>query len=252
MFLIYANLHLRGLTVVAQYETPADAPIFQAERELTMDRCTFRAIGPAEGSRLAVVEGRKATISGCLFEGFDTALDIQANSGMAVALKDSIFLAAKPGEEATGRLARVRSIFGGGAGARLLIDGCSSRSGTVLEVGNFNETSPLEVEATGSAFLVKTLLSFEGDTKNPIGASSVVRWKGKDNRYSVTGPAWATFPGAPTSFDAWSKLASESGSKVQPLKLAKEPPDPTTLKDCALLDDQGKPVGADPSKVGPQ
>ena len=29
-------------------------------------------------------------------------------------------------------------------------------------------------------------------------------------------------------------------------------PDPTTPKDCAIVDEDGKPVGADPAEVGPR
>ncbi len=251
MFLINANLRLVGLTVTVRYETPSDAPVFQAERDLSMERCTFRAIGPAEGSRFVLAEGRKATIDGCLFEGFDTALTVEADAGMTVSLKRSIFLAAKPGDELTGRAARVRSMFGRGSGCKLSVENCSARSGMFLDAGNFTAESPLEVEAANSAFLVKALVGFEGDANNKLGPDSAVRWKGRDNRYQVAGPGWAAFPGAPADLDAWSKLTGESGSKTQPLKLAKEPPDPETPKDCAIVDDEGKPVGADPGVVGP-
>jgi serine/threonine protein kinase len=251
MFLVNANLRMVGLTVVVHYETPSDAPIFQVERDLSMERCTFRAIGPPEGSRFAVAEGRKATVDGCLFEGFETSLHVESNPGMLISLKRSIFLSARPGEEAIGRAIRARSMFGQGAGTRLSVEGCSARSGTFLEAGNFNPTTPLEVEATGSAFLVKTLVAFEGDSKAPVGPDAPVRWKGRDNRYKVTGPAWAAFPGAPIDLEAWSRLTGETGGKAPALKLAKEPPDPLDLKDCALLDEDGKIVGADPSKVGP-
>jgi serine/threonine-protein kinase len=250
-FLVDANLRLEGLTVVVQYETATDSPIFQAERELTMSRCTFRADGPTEGSRLVLAEGRKATVDGCLFEGFETAVHFEANPGMAVAIKRSIFLSARPAEEAIGRAIRFRSIYGQGVGARLSVENCSTRSGVFLEVGNFGPATPLEVETTSSAFLVKSLLAVEGDAKAPLGAEASIRWKGHDNRFKVIGPTWASFADAPGGLGAWAKLASESGGKVQELKLAKEPPDPTSPKDCALLDEADKPVGADPATVGP-
>ena len=153
--------------MVVRYETPSDAPIFQAERELTMRRCTFRADGPPEGSRFVLAEGRKATIDGCLFEGFDTAVHVEANRGMSVSLARSIFLSAKPGDEAIGRAIRVHSIYGQGAGSRLSIEDCSSRSGTFLDVGNFTPATPLEVEVVGSALLVKALLSLRGRLEGP-------------------------------------------------------------------------------------
>jgi len=254
MFLVNANLRLVGLTVVVRYETPSEAPAFQVERDLVLERCTFRAIGPALGSRFALAEGRKASVTGCLFEGFETALEVQANPGMAVGLKQSIFLSARPGDEAIGRAVRVRSMFGQGAGCRLSAENCSVRAGSFLESGNFNPASPLEVTATGSAFLVKTLLAFEGNEPAPIAKpakDSALLWKGRDNRYQVTGGPWASFPKAPADLDAWAKLTEEAESKVEPLKLAKEPPDPATPKDSALLAEDGKPVRADPGMVGP-
>jgi eukaryotic-like serine/threonine-protein kinase len=251
MFLVNANLRLEGLTVVVRYETASGAPIFQVERDLTLTRCTFRADGPPEGSQFALAEGRKTTVDGCLFEGFETALHVEANPSTTVSLKRSIFLSARPGEEAIGRAVRFRSIYGQGAACRLSVENCSVRAATFLEAGNFSTATPLEVGVSASAFLVKSLLAFDGEMKPPLGPGAALRWKGTSNRYKVAGPAWATFPGAPADLDTWSKLTGEADAKAQDLKLAKEPPDPTTPKDCALLDEDGKPVGADPSKVGP-
>ena len=253
MFLVNAALRLEGLTVVVKYETPADAPIFQAERELALARCTFRADGPTEGSRCILAEGRKAEVDGCLFEGFETALHVEANPGMAVSLRRSIFLSARPAEEALGRALRFRSLFGRGAGSRLSVESCSVRAGTFLEVGNFNPTTELAVDVAASAFLVKSLLTFEGDPKPPlVGDAAPLRWRGKGDRFKVLGPAWSNYPGAPADLDAWAKLTGETGGQSVDLKLAKEPPDPATPKDCALLDAEGKAVGADPAKVGPK
>ena len=215
MFLVNAGLRLEGLTVVVRYETPSDAPIFQAERELTMARCTVRADGPTEGSRFVLAEGRKATIDGCLFEGFERPCTSRANPGMSVSLKRSIFLSSRPGDEAIGRAVRVRSMFGQGLGCRVSVEGCSTRSGVFLELGNFSSTTPLEVEATGSAFLVKALLAFEGEsTKAPLGIDSAVRWSGQGNRYKVTGPSWASFPGAPTDLEAWLRRRTGGGWRL--------------------------------------
>jgi hypothetical protein len=251
MFLVNANLRLEGLTVVVRYESPSDAPIFQAERDLTLNHCVFRAIGPPEGSRFAIAEGRKANVEGCLFEGFETALDFEANPGMTVALKRSIFLSARPGEEAIGRAVRFHSIFGQGSAAKVSVEGCSTRASTFLDISNFSKTTPLQVDVTGSAFLVRTLVGIDGDAKPPIGGDGALRWKGVDNRYKVTGPAWSSFADAPANLEAWAKLTGESGGKTQELKLAKEPPDPATPKECGLVDEADKPVGADPTKVGP-
>jgi hypothetical protein len=252
MFLVNASLRIVGLSVVVHYDEPADAPVFQVERDLTIERCALRAAGAVERSRFAVAEGRKTAVEGSLFEGFETALDIEANPGTAVTLRDSIFLSARPGDEAIGRAVLVHSIYGRGAGSRLAVEACSVRSGTFLEATNFAPPTPLSVEVADSAFLVKSVMVVDGDPKAALGGESAVRWTGRGNRYQVAGPAWLAVPDGPNSLEAWSKLAAEVDAKVQPLKLAKEPPDDAIPKDCALLDEAGQPVGASPLKVGPK
>lgn len=259
MFLVNANLRLTGLTVVVRYETPTGAPVLQAERDLVLDRCTFRALGPADRSRFALAEGRRLEVTGCLFEGFETALDVAATQGMTIALKQSIFLAPRAGDEASGLAIRVRSMFGQGAACRLSLENGSVRAAAFLEAVDFKAASPLEIQASASAFLVKAAVTFDGEEKDPVGPESVIRWSGRDNRFRVTGGSWvartggAKLAGAPADLAAWSRLTrGESGSRSEPLTLAKEPPDPTTPRDCALLAEDGKPVGADPGQVGPR
>ena len=106
----------------------------------------------------------------------------------------------------------------------------------------------MEVEALKSAFLVKTLLAIEGDDKAPIGPAAPLRWKGEGDRFRVGPGPWATYPGAPVDLGAWIRLTGESDARSEPLKLAKEPPDPANPPDCALVAEDGKPVGADPSQ----
>jgi serine/threonine-protein kinase len=252
MFLVNANLKLEGLTVVVRYETASEAPVFQAERDLTLDRCTFQAIGSAEGSRFALAEGSKATVTGCLFQGFETSLQVEANPGMQVTLKQSIFLSSKPSEESIGQVAKFHSLLGKGLGCRLAVEGCSVRSGTFLMVADFSPTTPVEVDSVGSAFLVKSLLGIEGESKAPpLGAEATVHWKGKDNLYHLTGPTWGSFADAPTDLESWSKKAVEIDSKTLKLKQAKEPFDPSKPQECALVDETGQIVGADPDEIGP-
>ncbi len=251
MFLADAGLRLAGLTVVVRYETPTDAPVFQAEQNLALERCSFRALGLAEGARLILADGPKLAISGCLFEGFDCPVDVAANPAASASVKQSIFLGPRPGDEATGRALRVRSVFGNGEGFRLDVEGCSSRTGRFLDASRFTPASPISVVIEGSALWVRSILEVESAEKSPLGRTSAVRWTGRGDRYHVTGPAWANFEAAPTGLDAWSRLAPEVDSRAQALKAAKEPPDPASPKDCALTGDDGQPVGADPGLVGP-
>ncbi len=207
-----------------------------------MNRCTFRADGPTGGSKFALAEGRKATVDGCLFEGFETALDVQASPGMAVSLKRSIFLSARPGEEAIGRADPGPLDLRPGGRGPALGRGLLDPGGRVPGGRQLQPTTPLEVEVTASAFLVKTLVVFEGDAKAADrGRSAPSAGRAPTTATRCTGPAWASFPGRPADLEAWSKLTGETGGKAQDLKLAKEPPDPTTPKDCAMLDETASP-----------
>ncbi len=251
MFVVDAGLKLAGLTVVVRHEAATDAPAFRAEADLTLERCSFRALGAAEGSRLFLAEGRRLSVAGCLFEGFDCPIEVAANPGSSATVADSIFLGPRPGDEATGRALRVRSVFGGGEGSRLKVERCSVRAGSFLQAEGFTADSPLGVDVAASALWVRSVLEVGSAEKAPLGPGSAVRWSGRDDLYHVTGPAWGGFEGAPAGLEAWSKLANESGSKAGALKGAKEPPDPASPRDAALTAEGGQAVGADPGKVGP-
>jgi serine/threonine protein kinase len=264
--ILFANAKVRfiGLKVVVRYEVATDAPVFRAERDLTLERCVFQATGSAAASRLAAIEGPRVAVKGCLFDGFELALDLAANPGMTTTIENSIFVAARASEEPTGRALHIRSTLGSGTACKLNVDCCSTRASTFLDAARFTSESPLAVEVSGSAFLVKTLVAYEGDSKTPIGRDGGVSprapllWSGRENLYQVAGPAWAALagpepmPDPPANLEAWSKLAREGGSKLQALSLAKDPPETPDPRDCVLLTDGGKPAGADPSRVGPQ
>jgi len=257
MFVIDANIRLVDLAVEVRYETPSDSPVFQAERDLTLERCAFRATGPTDRSLLILAEGRTIEVSGCLFQGFDCALEISAWPRMSARLKQSIFLSPAGGEEATGRAVRVRSLLGGDGVCNLDVADCSARTGSFLEAANFRDASSITVGIARSALLVKALVEFDEFTR--VGPSAAVHWEGAGNRYHVTvaGGTWACLlgleklPEGPTDLEAWSKIAKESGSLARPLKLAKDPPDPANPADYALITEDGKPIGADPKQVGP-
>ena len=253
-----ASVRLVDLAVLVRYEAASDAPVFQSEGSLALERCSFRALGPTAGSRLVLAEGRSVAVAGCLFQGFDCPLEIDPLPRMTTDLKQSIFLSAAGGDEATGRAIRVRSSLGSDGSCKLKVANCSARAGVFLEAANFRDAASIALDVSGSAILVKALV--EADELTKVGPGAAIRWSGNGNRYQISAPGgtWATLPGGeklpdgPVDFDAWTKIAAEFGSQSTPLKLAKDPPDPTKAADCALLNDAGKPVGADPAMVGPR
>jgi len=277
-FLVGANLKLADLIVSVRWDGPTEAPVWQAERDLTCERCVFRMVAPmvipdastepspGAGARLILAEGPKLTVVGCLFAGFDRPIEFNAAPGALATLDQSIFLAGNPLDDAplVGRTITARSAFGGGAGARLKVTACSSRSEVFLAVDQFMAEAPLAVEMTDSAIWTKALLEFEGagastagDKPEPGSALNAVRWRGRANRFQVVPPdaPWArlTSPGplanAPTNLATWSTGGRESNSQAGAIRLHHPLPSSAILPvDAAFLTDDAKPTGASPAR----
>ena len=279
-FLVGANLKLVDLIVTVRADTASDAAVWQAERDLTLERCVFRSIAaetgaPAEpaaliGSRFLLAEGPMLAVTGCLFVGFDRPIEFNASPEASAVLDQSIFVAGQPGDQAplVGRTLTIRSAFGGGAGVRLTVTACSSRSDVFLAVDQFSAEAPLTVAATGSAIWAKTLLEFEGaggavggDKPEPSPAMGTVRWQGRSNQFHVV-PAetpWARLSSAvpllnsPTTLHAWAAGGREVNSQTKALRFASPAPSESSQPgDYAFQRDDAQPTGADFHQVGPR
>ena len=286
-----ANLKLADLIVTIHAEEPTDAPVWQAERDLTCERCVFRLLGvtategepPAptpEGPRLILAEGPRLTVTGCLFAGFARPIEFAARPGASATLDQSLFVAGPPSNDAPlgGRTLLVRSAYGGGAGVKLKVTACSTRSRVFLAVDQFSTTSPLAVEVSDSAIWTSALLQVdtlsagpgpEGafappPAEQPIWATvtQAIQWRGHANRFQISPDEtpWARLvnseplPEAPASLEAWSKGDRESASQTCHLRFANPPAPGSTPQpgDESLTTDDAKLPGADPSKVGPR
>ena len=164
-FRVASNLKLLDLIVDVRYDGPSDVPVWQVERDLTCERCVFRASSAAKppgeateppasiGSRLILAEGPKLTVVGCLFAGFDRPIEFTAGPGASAMLDHSMLIAGNPFDDAplVGQAIMVRSVFGGGSGVRLKVQNCSARSKVFLGADQFSTTSPLTVEVAESA-----------------------------------------------------------------------------------------------------
>ena len=285
-----ANLKLADLIVNVRAEGPTDAPVWQAERDLVCERCVFRLLGTSEtegeppaspptGPRLILAEGPRLTITGCLFAGFDRPIEFAARPGASATLEQSLFVAGPPSNDSplAGRTLLVRSAYGGGAGAKLKVTACSTRSRVFLAVDQFSTVSPLAVEVSDSAIWTGALLQVETLSAGPGPEGSfapppaakptwptviqAIRWSGRANRFQISpdDSPWACLAGveplpeAPTTLDAWSAGNRESDSQTCNLRFANPPAPGATPQpsDQSFTTDDAKLPGADPGKVGP-
>ncbi len=284
-----ANLKLVDLIVEVRTDGPSEAAVWQAERDLTCERCVFRLAttgesaeptpGPAmpTGPHLLLAEGPHLTMTNCLVSGFDRPIEFSAGPRAVATLDHSIIINGRSSDDAAlvGPALVVRSAYGGGSDVRVKVIGCSTRSRTFLAAEQFSAASPLAVEIADSAIWVNTALRFEpasapltaeatpepaGDRSSWDAVTQAVTWQGHGNRWHITpdGTPWAQFAGtetllkAPTTLEAWSLNNRETNSQAGVIRFA-HPMTEGTLKpgDSGLVTDDGKPTGPDASKIGP-
>jgi hypothetical protein len=264
-----AAVRLQGLRIVAHYQATADpTPMIEASGPVALERCTFVAAGASGNSRGVKLEGPKLSVDGCLFAGFDRALDITAFPGLDATVTQSILAHSAETDRSPGWAIRVA--FGGGGDdkpRKLAIDHVTARGGGLLEVVDFPVASPLTVSLDHVAVQAPALLAwtpFAGESAE--GWTKGLKWLGKGNLYDVTGNAWVVVsasgelptPNAPRDLAGWTAaVGSDKDAAARSFKLAANvaeiAADLTAVepKQFALEGEGVEGVGADVKRVGP-
>ncbi len=180
---------------------PSDAPVWQTERDLTCERCVFRATSPAareptsrggaDRARGFLAEGPKLAVTGCLFAGFDRPIEFAAGPGASATLDQSIFVAGNPattprwsgGRSSSGRL---RRRCRRPAQGRRLLEPVRSLPGGRPVLGGLAAV----VEVTDSAIWARRssksrALAAAGGRQDPGSCCKAVHWRGRSNRFHV-------------------------------------------------------------------
>ncbi|WP_422924139.1 protein kinase domain-containing protein [Singulisphaera sp. PoT] len=257
---------IEGVTIVAHYgsEAKAPAPIIEAPGHVRLDRCVFRATGAVAGSRAVVVEGGRVVVNGCLFQGFDTALDVASIGGSPASIAQSMFIHGKPGGTPSGWGVRVRMMSGSGKNPRsLTLDHCTFQGKGFLDLVGFSAQSPLKVGIKNSAVLAETcLLAWEPSAPGTLLDNKALLWTGKGNQYDVRGKSWVVtsrtepgkeLPDGPIDLASWSSLGAEDDPAPPPLKFMTDPsslPDTPQPADFSVVDQGAHSAGADAKLVG--
>ncbi len=263
-----ASVRLKGLRIVAHYQgTAASTPLIEASGPVALERCIFVAAGGG-GSRGVKLEGQKLSVDGCLFAGFDRALDITAFPGLDATVTQSILAHSAETDRAPGWAIRVA--FGGGRDnkpRKLTLDRVTARGGGLLEVVDFPIASPLTVSLDHVAVQAPALLAWVPRAgESAEGWTKGLKWLGKGDLYDVTGSAWvvASASGelptsnAPRDLAGWTAaVGSDKDSSARSFKLAASAAEiaadlaAVEPRQFALQGEGAEGVGADVKRVGP-
>ena len=267
-------LTLEDLTVLVRYTGDGTAdeprpPLIDSDGPLILRRCVFD-VRSSRGRETRVVqsEGQATTVAGCLFRGFDCALDYTAYGGITHQISDCIFSWPRGADDIRpGWPIRVVSRFSVQQGPPTLsIDRCTVLRATgLVNAVELSGNTPLRLRVTNSAIRVDHLIAWGP----PGGDDSVtfpkgISWEGVRNTYDVQSTAWVvdTAEGlnaperSPSNLDSWSEALGElgdDGSTQAPIEFDDEeamdavPVDPSRFKARSAAG----PVGADPAVVGP-
>lgn len=270
------NLDLRDLVFEVHRPAPAAGakaapapPLFLTAGKATIDRCAFRT-APFEGypgARAITSDGAVLDVARCWFEGFDTALEIQAMAGPQHTIRQSMFVPggtpseAVQAEKSVRRGWAARIVFGGGgardAGRALKMEHCTVAGEGIFQILGFSERAPLLLDVASCAAKVDRLIDWKPPQSGGAWSTASLKWAGTDNQFDVIGDAWVATPEGVgvAGFDDWSKAFSETGAIRTGVQFTMSPPPADgRLSPAAysLVRPAPSNPGADPRVVGPK
>jgi serine/threonine-protein kinase len=259
-----ARLSLAGLRIQfgdAKGVTRNAPLLIDCAGDLSVDRCAFSSIAGRREAQVAVAAGKKTSISGCWFEGFDQPLSLKTFPQSRIRLRHCMFLGYKPGESPGGWAARVADVGLAYSASRnnasersFSAERCTIIGAGLIELQGYTEAIPLHATVAGTVVKAASLLMWGNAGAFPKG----LKWSGKDNRYELGGVNWVAegpkgingVRNGPLDLETWSAaVGTEPGTIADPVKLTSASlHDPA---DLALSGTDAKTVGADPAFVGP-
>ncbi|WP_165070981.1 serine/threonine-protein kinase [Paludisphaera rhizosphaerae] len=265
------NLELRNLIFeVNRTKSPAASspPVLLLAGKGLIDHCAFRT-APFEGyqgSRAVVSDGAVLDVSDCWFEGFATALEIQAMAGPQHTIRQSMFV---PGGTPTEAVQAEKSVrrgwaakiaFGGGgvrdAGRSIRMEHCTVAGEGIFQIAGFSENAPLLLDVVSCAAKVDRLIDWTPAQSDDPWKPGLLKWSGVDNQLDVIGDAWVAGPNgvaAVAGFDDWSKAFQETGAIRTGVQFSMAPAavdGRLTPNAYSLVRPDATRPGADPQLVG--
>jgi len=258
-------LRLSGLTIDFEYhgDRAKQLPcLIETAGELELDRCAISTGGPERDLAVAIAEGSRTSITGCVFMGFNNPLRLRSFPGFDTEIRQCLFVRSKPGDQEAGWPLRVTL---GQAAAKtprhVAIDHCTVLGAGLLELDGFTADQPIKVELHNSVVKTRSLLMWSGTGAFPKGLS----WKGSQNRYSISGASWVVRGPAgfdavdhgPVNLETWSNATTAEPDTVEdPIQFPAESPGGALLearpaKSFQIEGPESSDAGIDPAYVGP-
>jgi hypothetical protein len=272
------SLVVEGLTFEAFDSAPSPGspapPIVHAMGRARFQRCAMRKSGAGEG-RAIVSVGGPLVVDGCWFEGFGTAIEVQAIAGRPNTVRQTMIVPGRPAADGagapaggapaaavrTGRGVRVEFLAGAAknAGREVKVEHCTFAGAGFLDLAGFSEASPITLVVNDCAVKADALIAWESKGAAPLDAKAV-HWSGEGNQLDISGASWIVPPagsaaGAVADLDAWMKLATERDPVRVAILFPLEPKSGAKWaapQEYAVKPTGSRRPGADPERVGPQ
>lgn len=266
-------LELDGLTIkILGDGAPAKSPVIKAAGRLKIRNTRIQVAGaPSKGSRAILSDGGALDVEGCVFQGFDRALEIQNLGKTPIRVVQTMFIpSSQPPSEWFGWAVQVQDLSGATPNAKgpahlLNLDHCTFEGAGFLDMVANSSDTIVQCEVKNCAIRAKALVAFTSNAKTPQPiqpALERVRWIGAGNQIDIDQGSWIVYSadsGTPalsgpavSSLDDWIKVGAKEDQPIrakirfrtEPGAREKSPPP----SDFAIA---GGHAGADPARVGP-
>jgi hypothetical protein len=274
-------LVLSGVEFRLRYPRPSGGsprpspPLFKLAGATHIERCAVRVVDRHRSfnSCALLVDGSNLEVDRCWFQGFDTAIKIEAYRGTVVVIRQTMIV--PDPERELSRLpigsrgwgVAVHLAPGGkGSEARLMLEHCTIEGTGLLDLVSASVRSSLQVEVKRCAARTDSLLAWK-PAKPGDRLDAQLRWQGEGNQLQILGHPWIVAPTAlgtaaiatvVSDLESWCKAVGQESEPVRnKLVFRLDGASPTNPllrpQDFAIdgVDFTAKKVGADPEQVGP-
>jgi serine/threonine-protein kinase len=255
-----------GVTIVARYvdQGQPPPPLIEAGAQVTLERCSFRALGAVKGSVAISADGGNLTAAGCWFEGFDKAIDLSVYGEATTRLTHCTIVRPKTDDQPIGWALRVRRQPGSfpKSTRQLTLEHCTFKGEGLLDLIDFSPSTPCKVSINDCAVFADALLAWETSPPGTPLDNQALIWSGTGNQYEIRGKSWVAassegtpeLTGGPTDLASWMNIGAEHDTIRQPIQFQTDPgalPESPQPSDFAVRAEGNRVVGADPQQVGP-
>ena len=213
-----------------------------------------------------VQDGGNLTVENCWFKGFQTGLEIHLIGGSTTLVRQTMVVPATRAvaDSSAGWGFRMQFMGGNlrGSSRRLILEHCTVAGSGLLQLADFPNQYPLQIEVRECAIQTNSLIAYETTASEPPPDTLPLQWKGRGNQLEVTGASWIIPSGKGTlapalqnmGRDGWSKFAKEEApvmGKIQFSSKHTAGSESTTPTDYRIEKIEPGKIGANPEEVGP-